>query len=258
MLAKLLQLIPAGHPYCEHYAGGASLLFGLKPRKVEMLNDLNGDIVNFFRVLQGPEQFEEFKHRAEWTPYAVEEFQRALDMPKDASPVDRAWAFFVRSNQGFLGTARSRGNWSRDTSVTRAGMAHACNSWIQRLRFLSTYHKRLLRVQIDCRDAIDSLRWWNSPQTVHYIDPPYVESTRSSRNQYTHECDDAHHAELVAALLEIEGKVVVSGYHHPIYQPLVDAGWHLVEFERFTSSSNPRTEVVWRSPNCQQQQTLFD
>lgn len=96
MLSKLLPLIPAGgRPYCEPYAGAASVFWSRDPAPVEVLNDLDDRIVNLFRVLQDREQFEELRHRIMWTPYARAEFGRALDILKTGSddPVERAGAF---------------------------------------------------------------------------------------------------------------------------------------------------------------------
>lgn len=234
LAAQIVPLIPQGKVYVEPYCGAASVFWRLKPREVEVLNDLHGELVTLFRVLQDREQFDELRHRLAWTPYARAEFRRALDMEDQPglSDVDRAWAFFVRQNQGFGGVARTDGGWGR-VFVSRRGMAEATNGWRGRLALLAVWHERLSRVQIDSTDAMKCIRYWDSPETVFYLDPPYVHDTRAkgTRAIYKHEQDDTHHEQLVETLLGIQGQAVLSGYESSIYQPLVAAGWQVRTIE---------------------------
>jgi DNA adenine methylase len=266
MLAKLLPLIPeGGRPYVEPYFGGGSVFFARAPAPVEVINDIDGDIVHTLRVLQDREQFDELKHRLMWTPYARDEFARAIEIRRNPSAqgIDRAWAVIVSQNFSVNGNHKTIGNWSR-VFVCRGGMADVTNKWLMRLSMLDAWHWRLMRAQIDNRDALDVIRYWDCEDAVIYCDPPYVHDTRSpgSRNVYACEQDDAHHQALVETLLSIRGTVVLSGYDHPIYQPLEDAGWCKIQFQTSaytagrTRSSRlqgkgsataavPRTEVVW-------------
>jgi DNA adenine methylase len=116
MLAKLLPLLPSHKVYVEPFCGAASLFFAKPTSPVEVLNDLNEDVVNVFRVLQNKETHEELRFRLMYTPYARSEFVRAIEMldRKDLTPVDRAWAFMVRQNMGFGGKAGANGgDWGR-------------------------------------------------------------------------------------------------------------------------------------------------
>lgn len=268
MTAKLLPLIPAGgQPYVEPYLGGGSMFFAREPALVEVINDLNGDIVCLMRALQDRQQFEELRHRLMWTPYARAEFARALEMRADpaVTGVDRAWATFVAFNQAISGVPKTISNWSR-AFIHSGGMASTANRWIMRLAMLDAWRWRLLRCQIDSRDALEVIRYWDSPDTVFYLDPPYVQATRKS-GVYQHEADDAHHVALVETILTCQGAAVLSGYDHPIYQPLVDAGWEVTRFETACHAAGrtrgsglqgegaakakaPRTEVVWRNPRA--------
>lgn len=271
MVAKLLPLLPVGgNPYCEPYCGAASLFWNRDPAPVEVLNDLNGDLVNLFRCLQDRAAFDDLKHRLTWTLWSRAEFARAIDILKsgETDAVTRAWAFFVAQNQGFSCQHSSAGNWSR-VFVSTGGMADTTNRWIMRLAMLDAWRLRIQRVQIDNRCALGVIRYWDTPDTVFYCDPPYVSATRVSgyRDAYRHECDDAHHAELVSVLLGAEGAVVLSGYDHPIYAPLDAAGWDRVEFKTACHAAGrvrgsglqgagaalakvPRTEVLWRNPKA--------
>jgi len=225
-----------GGNYVEPYCGAASIFWHLDPpRKVEVLNDLYGEIINLFRVLQDRESFEELAHRLTWTPYSLAEFRKALLINFDNSdPVTAAWATFVRQNQGFAGKSKTEGHWSKAITCSSRGMAGTANKWRGRLFLLDTWHDRLSRVQLDSRDALDVIKYWDTENTVFYLDPPYVAATRSigsHNNVYNHETDDAHHEKLIDLLLGLKGQAVLSGYDSPLYARLVDAGWERAEFK---------------------------
>jgi len=267
MLAKLLPIVPqGGKPYCEPYCGGASLFFARDPAPVEVLNDLNGDLVNLFRCFQDREMFEDLRHRLMWTPYARAEFIRALEIrdSNETDPVLRAWAFFVVQNQGMSGMAKTAGNWSR-VFYSSAGVADNVNKWFMRLSMLDAWRWRLMHAQIDNRDALEVIRYWDSVDTVFYIDPPYHHDTRKTTDAYTHECEHEHHVQLVNVMLECKGAVVLSGYAHDVYKPLEDAGWERIDFEIACHAAGrtrnsglqgkgaalkkvKRVECVWRNP----------
>jgi len=183
--------------------------------------------------LQDKSKFEELSHRLIFTPYARAEFARALEIVKDpnATDIDRAWAFFVKQNQGFGGIAQTRGNWGRAASLINNNMAATTNQWRSRLKLLSFWHERLSRVQIDCIDGIECIKYWDTPETVFYIDPPYVPDTRKDRRLYKNEPDVAYHERLVETILAAKGKVLFSCYDHPVYAPLVKAGWRKLRRE---------------------------
>lgn len=230
---KILTLLPAGKIYVEPFCGAASMYWNQNnPPPVVVLNDIDGELINLFRCLQSAEIFPDLLHKVLWTPYSLDAFREALKMPKDASPLDRAWAFFVRQNQGFAGIATSEGAWGR-TFVSSRGMAETANSWRGRMKLLNWWHDRLTSVQIDSRDAQEVIAYWDSPDTIFYLDPPYALDTRveGSRDIYAEEPDDNFHAKLVELLLKIQGKAMLSGYATPIYDPLVEAGWERVDIK---------------------------
>jgi len=268
MVARLTPLVPSGgKPYCEPFCGGASLFFSRELAPVEVLNDLDRDVVNVFRCLQNKDTFEELRHRLMWTPYARAEFERAIETLKEpsADSVTRAWAFMVAQNQGFGGHADTVGNWGR-AFVPDAGTAGTANRWLMRLSMLDAWRWRLMRVQIDCRDALEVIRYWDNHDAVFYCDPPYVQETRAKGwvNVYAHEMSEEQHRALVETLLSVSGAVVLSGYEHPVYWPLENAGWERAEFKTSchaaartrvsgilgkgaATADVPRTEIVWRN-----------
>jgi len=226
----IIQYVPAGRIYVEPFAGAASVFWHLpNPFPVEVLNDLDGDIVNLYRVLQDRAKFEALAHRLIFTPYARAEFERALRVLKDpnATDIDRAWAFFVKQNQGFGGkTKTTTGSWGRAIDKVRNNMAATTSKWRSCLKLLGSWHERLSRVQIDCTDGLACIKYWDTPDTVFYIDPPYVPDTRKFLRLYKNEPDLGYHERLVETILTAKGKVLLSCYDHPVYFPLTKAGWH--------------------------------
>lgn len=267
--AKLMSLIPpGGYPYCEPYGGSGGILLSREPAPVEVWNDLHQDLANLMRCLQQRELFDDLNHRLTWTLYSRAEFVRALAILStgESDEVTRAWAFFVAQNQGFSGNAKSAGDWGR-VFTSHGGMAKTANSWLMRLALLDAWRLRLQRVQVDCRDALEVIRYWDSPKTVFYLDPPYPSETRAkgSRNNYTHETADEHHQELITTILGCRGAVCLSGYDTPLYAALDEAGWNRTEFKTACNAAGrvrgsglqgkgsamakvPRTEVLWRNP----------
>jgi DNA adenine methylase len=233
MVSKLLRLVPdGGKPYCEPYCGAATLFFARDPAPVEVLNDLDGDIVNVFRVLQNRQTFEELRHMVMYTPYAKAEYLRAHEIIAQGTddPVLRAWATLVKYAQSMSGHPHSPHQWGR-TFTSKRGIADCVNSWIMRITMLDAWHWRLMQVQIDSRDAIDVIRYWDTPEAVFYCDPPYLLETRQTKHQYRYETTLEHHQQLVQTLLQCQGAVVLSVYDHPVYKPLQEAGWQCLHFK---------------------------
>lgn len=271
-LAKILPLIPYGDDvrvYVEPYCGGASLFFAKRPHPIEVLNDLDRRVVALFRALQDPDEFAKLAHRLRHTPYARAEFARAIEILESgtAPAADQAWALFVVTNQGMGGRADglTAGSWGRAVTAVSRHVSDVNNKWLMRLSMLEDWHKRLLLAQIDCRDALEVIRYWDSHETVFYLDPPYIPNTRVNRQVYAHEADAEHHQRLVEVLLNLRGMAALSGYAHPIYAPLEAAGWERLDYETSVyaagrirgsrlrgpgsaSAAVPRVESAWLSP----------
>lgn len=218
--------------YVEPFCGTATVFLNLpKPYCVEVLNDLDGNIINFFRVLQDKEKFDEFLHRIIWTPYSRDEFKKSLEIKEKSdkySDIDRAWAFFVGRNQGINGFAETEGNWGR-VFVSNYNMSGNVRGWKAHTKHLIKLHERLSSAQLDSRDALTVIKYWDTDRTIFYIDPPYVQSTRSKNIIYSHEMNDKQHKDLIDVLLNVNGKVILSGYDSEIYHTLESNGWNRFE-----------------------------
>src|SRR5437868_1361469 len=178
-LEWLLPLLPACHHYCEPFAGSAAVLLNREPSPVETYNDIDGDVVNFFRVLR--DQPEELIRTIGLTPFAREEFHLSIATNGEPmEPVERARRFFVRARQARTGLAQSAtlGRWANCKNTSRAGMSGVVSRWLGSVEGLPEIAERLLRVQIENRPAIDIIRLYDSPGTLFYCEPPYLHSTR--------------------------------------------------------------------------------
>jgi len=262
---KIVKLLPkTARIYVEPYCGGASVFWHLpKPFPVEVLNDLDERIVTLFRVMQDKEKGKDLIHRLRWTPYSYSEFAKAVQIVNEwqSDEITLAWAFFVTQTMGFSGVARTPGRWGRAFKSV-GGMSMRTSGWRNRIKLLSWWHDRLTRVQIDCRDALEVIAYWDTEDTVFYIDPPYIADTRVDKKVYQHEADKTHHEKLVDLLLQLKGQAVVSGYDHELYRRLEEAGWQREEIETVCSAAArtretgiqgagaarkrvPRVEILW-------------
>lgn len=254
LFKKILPYLNTPHTvYVEAYGGGASVLLNKPPSPVEVLNDIDSEVVNIFRVLQDEVKFKELKHRLEWTLYSRAEFVKAIDIVQNGNvtdPVLRAWAFFVAQNQGFSGMNSrnfSKGSWSRSLVINKG------ISFANKVSTLELIKERLKNVQVDNIDAIACIQYWDSSDTLFYLDPPYIHDTRILKEAYQHETDDAHHRQLVNTLLTIKGQAVLSGYAHEIYKPLLEQGWHKVEIDTVCRAAGKTRESKLRGEGAARQ-----
>jgi DNA adenine methylase len=268
MVAKLLPLLPKHEQYVEPFFGGGSVFFAKDPCPHETINDADEGVTGFFRVLR--DRGEEFIRRAQLTEYGEALFRDCRDTWRDeGDELVRAWKWWVVARQSFsgLGPTGHGGGIAQSHSRTHTsrGMASGVSTWLSSIDRLPLVVERLQRTQILCGDAIRAMRCCDTPDCLHYLDPPYVHSTRRSL-VYSHEMDDAAHEALVEYLLhEVEGKVVLSGYRHAIYAPLEAAGWRRMDFATACHAAartrgtgllgkgaalakQARTESVWLCP----------
>jgi DNA adenine methylase len=242
----LLPLLPSSHHYCEPFAGSAAVLLNRAPSPVETYNDMDGDVANFFRVLR--EQGEELTRQIALTPFSREEFARALRRSEDASALERARRFFVRARQVRTGLAQtaSLGRWANCKHTSRAGMSGAVSRWLGSVDALPEIARRLLRVQIENRPAVEVIGLYDDPSTLFYCDPPYPHETRGDSKAYGYEMSDAAHESLAELLRRVRGKVALSGYRCTLLDSLY-GDWSRVDApsKKCHSIKQIRTEALW-------------
>lgn len=242
----ILEHLPPHHTYVEPFGGAASVLLRKARTYAEVYNDLDEEVVNVFRVAR--DQGEQLRQALHLTPFSRDEFD--LSYQAATEPLERARRMIVRSFQGF-GSAAVCGERSgfRATS-SRSGTTPA-HDWRNFPEALEGIVDRLRGVVIENRDALTVMAYHDSPRTLHYVDPPYVHSTRSdkvrhtsSKKSYKHELTDDQHRELAVFLRGLRGMVVLSGYPSPLYQELYGS-WRRVDRLAHADGARPRVECLW-------------
>lgn len=243
----LLPLLPNAHHYCEPFAGSGAVLLNREPAPIETYNDVDGEVVNFFRVLR--DEGAELQRAIALTPFSREEFHHAITASAHgASQLERARRFYVLARQTRTGLAQSAtlGRWANCKDTSRAGMSGVVSRWLGGVEGLGDIASRLIRVQIENRPALDIIRLYDSPGTLFYCDPPYLHGTRGDSAAYGYEMADGEHVELSAALRRCEGKVAISGYRNDLMDRLYE-GWRRFDApgKQAHSIKQVRFECLW-------------
>lgn len=221
-----------------------------KPRSyAEVYNDIDGEVVNVFRVLRNPEMCAELQRRLRLTPFARAEFKDAYIIAGD--DIERARKIIALAFMGFGSASQNREHMTgfRGTSH-RAGTTPA-HDWRNYAEMVTEFVERLRWVTIECCEALTLIPRHDSAGTLFYVDPPYPMSTRSvsaKRNRcYVVEMSDADHEALASALHQVKGYVVLSSYPSAMYQALYK-GWKKVTCKTFADGARERKEVLWLNP----------
>jgi DNA adenine methylase len=254
----IIEHFPEHRIYCEPYGGGGSVLLR-KPRSYgEVYNDLDKSVVNVFRVLRDqPGQLEDLLRK---TPFAREEFE--LSYRRGRTSLERARRTIVLSFMGFGSDSTTRGGRTGFRNNSNRSGTTPAQDWASYPENISRFRERLEGVVIENRDAIVVMKSQDTFETLFYVDPPYVRSTRTSGNKagYRFEMTDRQHQSLLAFLTGVKGMVVLSGYPSPIYLQLEENGWIKIDSETLVFGNRPRTECLWMNPRAVRampQPTLF-
>jgi len=282
LTGKLLEHIPPKELYdiyLEPFAGGASMFFALPPTKLEILNDWDSLIVNFYRVLR--DDGDKFIKLVNLLPYSREEYMDAKEILKlwpTHEIIDKKmrWAveFFIRSRQSMSGDLK--GGWSHGRTTD------AVRNWLSAVARLPQCVERLRSIQIEHSPAVKCLQKYDTPYTFIYADPPYIHESRERTNTkrgkevksgYRIEMSRGEHKELLEVLHNLKGYVLLSGYHNATYDNFFEEheGWEVTEIDTVCQASvvhgagalkkdYKRTEVLWKNKmlvNVGHQLTIF-
>lgn len=270
LVRDVIALLPPHHTYVEPFGGAMSVLLNKRPAPVEVYNDINADLVNFFRILKDEATVEPLIRRLHLTPYSRQEFVDAcavmLRPVDDCDPVERAAAWYVTVAQAFSG--RPRSGWGFNRTRSARGMALCCAGWLSHMERLPAIHARIAQVQIEQASWEQVIDRYDDERTCFYCDPPYLHETRRMTKIYDHEMTMEDHERLLDLLLTLRGMAIVSGYDHPLYRRLDAAGWYRTERDvscsaagrtRYTGilgdqatyrTDQRRVECLWVSPGA--------
>lgn len=245
---RIVEMMPPHTHYVEPFAGGLAVLLAKNPEGVsEVVNDIDGRLMNFWRVLQHPDWFAEFARLCNVTPFSEELWAKSAADIKSGNPAVDAWRFFILCRQSLAGRMSSFAPLSK--TRTRRGMNEQASAWLSAVEGLPAVHERLRRVVVLNRHATKVIDSEDGEQTLFYCDPPYLQETRSAPDVYRHEMSEDEHTMLLDLLRGIKGRVMLSGYRSELYDSGL-ASWRRVDFDlpnNAASGGEKRrmTECLW-------------
>jgi DNA adenine methylase len=228
LVSTILPLIPEHRLYCEPFCGGAAVFWAKEPSKVEVINDLNSEVVNFYRVLKN--NFSKLYKMVDDTLHSRQLHADAgviYKYPHMFNEVQRAWAFWLQCNQSFASKINAGWAYARAENTCEKKTHNA------KQRFKELYQERLKYVQIESNNALQVIKSRDCEDAFHYLDPPYPESDQGHYNGFTL----AHFEELLKLLVTVKGKFLLSSYDYPVLTSYAAAnGWHQVKVKMLISA----------------------
>lgn len=262
---RIVALLPAHEHYIEPFAGSLAVLLAKKPSRMETVNDLDGLLMTFWRVLR--DQPEQLARVCALTPHSRAEYEAARDADLAAvtDDVERARLIWVQIAAGWGGTLLRSTGWRYyvNPGGNSTGMPGYLAAYVDRMAAAA---ERLQHVSLECRPALELVQKYGAhPQCCLYVDPPYLGSTRSARgggNGYRVDMTEhADHVELLWALMGCRASVVISAYPSELYTEALK-GWDSLVIPHSTGQGNgvnqARTEVLWSNRPIASQRSLFE
>lgn len=238
----IVEHFPPHLVYVESFGGGANVLLRKRRSKAEIYNDIDGDIVNVFRVLREPALAELLIEALRLTPFAREEF--LLSHQPAADPVEQARRTISRSFMGHGASTATAGFKTTFRATSTRSDTHPARSWMKLPESLRFAAERLRGVAFENRPATKVISQYDAEDALHYLDPPYVMSTRSGKHRYKHEISADEHVALLDLADSLAGMVVISGYASKLYDQRLK-GWRREQRRATTQGGAERTEVLW-------------
>jgi DNA adenine methylase len=239
----IISHFPEHRIYVEPFGGAGSVLLSKSRSYQDVYNDLDGEIVNLFRVAR--EHGAELASALELTPYSRHEFKLSYEPTENS--LERARRTVIRSFMGHGSNSHHRVTGFRRHS--RASGTSPCTDWRNYPPAFVQIIERLQGVVIENRDALGLIAEQDSEQTLFYLDPPYVTSTRDKGSDYRFEMTDMQHRELAELLKSLDGMVVLSGYRSSLYDELY-GDWPSIDREARADGARKRIETLWMNPAC--------
>ncbi len=257
---RIVETLPPHNAWVEGFCGSAALTLAKKPVPIEVINDLDGQIVNLFEQLRTNSKA--LCEAVSLTPYAREEFETAREAEDGLHPLERARRFLVATMMTVNATYGSASSgFSFSQSYARGGKEARVNRWYNLPERLDKVVERLRGVRVENRDACELLRMIaDRPATLVYLDPPYY--TKRDHRYIIDANDRQFHADLLKECRKSRCMLLISGYQNDLYDEFLTPGkgWTKSEIETHTRDTTgkdyARTEVLWMNASyCKAQKT---
>lgn len=239
LASRIIELLPADHTcYVEVFAGSLAVFFRKARSPVEIINDLDADVVNLYRVLRDPKKASALQRLLTLTPYARDEHDFCRKHPDAEDEIEKARRFFVRCRQSYAGEAD--GPWAHSQTRDRA------EEFARPIDQMLLVAERLRHVQIEHADFRELLPQYDRAGTVCYLDPPY----HAVAKRYAHSMDEDDHEVLLKMIGRFrKGRVILSGYRSRLYDAYLKR-WRRFEIPRVMKAASAETkplkiEVIW-------------
>lgn len=237
---------PKHKVYLEPFFGSGACFFNKQPVYIETVNDIDGDIVNLFRVCR--ESPADLARLISLTPFSREEFTNCYERSDD--PIEQARRTLVRYHQSFGTTNSSPNSWR---NVQTYGGPRCATMWNDLPQIVNDVAARLKEAQIENTDAFKLIERYNHPQTLIYIDPPYLPELRK-RYMYKHEMSVKDHIKLLETIKQSKSMIIISGYDNELYNEMLH-DWFTDVMTAQAQMGKKRTEKLWM--NFPYQYSLF-
>lgn len=223
MVKHILPLIPEHTLYNEPFCGGAAILFAKEPSTIEVINDINTELINFYRVVQNDYVSLEKKIKITLHSRQLHHDARVTyENPHRFSELERAWAVWVLASQSF--SSMLDGSWGYDKTKKNTTTKKVVNKGLQ---FSEEFAIRLQNVQLECSNALYIIKSRDSSEAFHYCDPPYFNSDCGHYVGYS----EHDMRELLDTLANVKGKFLLSSYPSDLLDSYIKRyGWHVRTF----------------------------
>lgn len=238
----IIPMIPKHTLYAEPFLGGGAIFFAKEKSAVEVINDTNKELINFYRVVQN--DFVSLEKEINISLHSRDLYRQAKVInsnPDMFNEIKRAWAVWMLAAQTFA--SKLDGTWGYD--IQRNTTSKKISN--KRESFSEQYAIRLQMVQVECTDALRIIESRDSPESFFYCDPPYYNSDCGHYDGYTIEDFER----LLQTLSRIKGQFLLSSYPSDVLRKYVDLhGWSQIQIEQEVSIASksgkrkPKTEVL--------------
>lgn len=237
----IISYMPSHATYLEPYFGSGAVFFNKQPSALETINDLDGDVVNLFRIIR--DRPDELSHLVRWTPYSREEYYNSYQTCGELNELERARRFLIRCWMARGAKTSDRTGWRH---IIDHNGPRPVRQWNEVPEKIIEVTDRLKGVQLEQQPAVKLIERHNRDDVLVYADPPYLLSTRSKR-MYRNEMNNDDHEQLLDVLLAHSGPVLLSGYAHQMYDDRL-RNWRRETKEVSAEAGKSRTEVLWINP----------